>query len=314
MKGIEIVEDQAFFSGSTADLKRAIADGALDGCRALTVEGKLTAVPPEIRRLTGLRELILDTDTLQTIDPAIFECTALVKLVALSNQLKELPAGGWGRLAKLEQLELTASKALRGLPEDLGDASALGGEFDLTPQSKLKALPASFGRLAGVTVLRLPVGVPAPDPIGGMTGLRRLTLRGVDRLPADIGALPQLEALDASQCPLTSVPDSLGDAPALRSLGLAQTQLRALPEQLSRATRLADLDLSGTPITALPEAIGALPLTRLRLQRSAIARLPASLATPAGDLRIYLPSEQRATLEASSADVLAALGRRVSFE
>lgn len=314
MKGIEIVDNQAFFSGSTADLKRAIAGGALDRCSSLTVEGKLTAVPPEIARLTRLRELILDTDTVQTIDPAIFQCTTLVKLVALSNQLKELPAGGWAKLTALETLELTTSKALRGLPDDLGDARMLGGEWDLTPHTKLRALPASFGRLARITVLRLPVGVAAPDPIAGMTALRRLTVRGVDSLPADLGALPQLEFLDAIGCPLTTLPRSLGDAPALRTLALARTGLRDLPDALTRAPRLADLDLSDTPLVALPEAIGALPLTRLRLQHTAITRLPASLAAPAGDLRIYLPREQRAAIEAASADVLAALGSRASFE
>lgn len=313
MKGVEIVEDQAFFSGSTADLKRAIAGGALDDCGALTVEGKLTAVPPEIARLKKLRELVLDTDTLQTIDAAIFQCARLVKLVVLSNQIKELPAGGWRKLAALEQLELTTSRALRGLPDDVGEAPRLAGEFDLTAQTKLAALPRSFGRIAGVTILRLPPGVAAPEPIAGMTALRRLTVRGVDRLPADLGALQQLEAVDAKDCPLTELPASIGGAQQLDSLALAGTKLTALPDGLTRLTNLSDLDLSNTPLTALPEAIGALPLTRLRLQKTAISRLPASLAG-AEKVRVYLPLGQRAAIEASSAEVLAALGSRASFE
>lgn len=313
MKGVEIVEDQAFFSGSTADLQRAIAGGALDRCASLTVEGKLTAVPPEIARLTRLRELILDTDTLQTIDPAIFACARLVKLVVLSNQIKELPAGGWRRLGALEALEVTTSRALRGLPEDVGEAPRLGGEFDLTPQTKLTALPGSFGRLAGVTILRLPPGVAAPEPIAGMTALRRLTLRKVERLPEDIGALQQLESIDAQDCPLTAVPTSIGGAAALSGLTIAGSQVRALPDSLTRLPRLSDLDVSNTPLAALPEAIGALPLTRLRLQRTAITRLPASLAA-ADRVRVYLPAEHKGAIEASSAEVLAALGSRASFE
>jgi Leucine-rich repeat (LRR) protein len=315
MKGIERIEDQAFFSGSTADLARAIVGGALDRCSSLTVEGKLTTVPPEIARMGHLRELILDTDTVQTIDPAIFVCTALVKLAVLSNQIKELPAGGWRRLAALEQLVLTKSRALRSLPDDLGDAARLVGEFDLTPLTKLHSLPPSFGRLARVAFLRLPPGVAAPDPIAGMAALRRLSVRGVDRLPADLGALLQLETVDASDCPLTTLPDSLGGAPALRSLTLARTQLRALPDSITRAPQLAELDLQQTPLESLPEATGALPLTRLRLQHTAITHLPASLAAPAAsDLRVYLPRAQQAAIEASSADVLAALGPRVRFE
>lgn len=247
MKGIELVEDQAYFTGSTADLSRALASGALDACGSLVVEGKLTALPAEIGRLRGLRELVLTTDTLQTIDAALFDCRALVRLLVRSNQLKALPAGGWGRLAALESLELTASKALQGLPDDLG-------------------------------------------------------------------ALPRLETLDARDCPLTALPAAIGDAAALRSLALCGTRLTALPDSLTRLARLEHLDLSRTPLAALPEAIGELPLTLLRLQQTAITRLPASLAAPAGELRVFLPREQRPAIEASSADVLAALGPRARFE
>jgi hypothetical protein len=67
-------------------------------------------------------------------------------------------------------------------------------------------------------------------------------------------------------------------------------------------------------LTALPEAIGRVPLTRLRLQGTLITRLPASLATPAGDLRIFLSRGARAVLEASSAEVLGGARGRVVFE
>lgn len=314
MKGFEVVEGQAYFIGSTAELQRLLVAGELDGCGSLVVEGKLNAVPPEIGRLTGLRELVLATDTLQSIDAAIFGCVGLVKLVVLSNQLKELPAGGWGRLMELEHLELTSSRALRGLPEDLGDALRIGGEFDLSAQTKLTALPGSFARLSRVTLLRLPPGVRAPERIAGMAGLRELRVRGVDALPEDIGALQDLRMLDASECGIAAVPGSIGGARALRSLGLGRTRVTSLPDSVCELLALRELDLRETPLAALPEAIGRVPLTRLRLQETAITRLPASLATPAGDLRIFLPRGQRAAIEASSAEVLAGLGGRYCFE
>lgn len=314
MKGVEIVADQGYFTGSAAELARALDAGLFDACGSLVIEAKLNAVPPEIGRLVRLRELVIATDTLQTIDAGLFRCAALTRLVVLSNQLKELPAGGWGRLAALETLEITTSHALRCLPEDLGAARRLGGELDLGALRKLSALPASFGRLTQVTVLRLPPGVAAPDPIAGMTGLRTLQLQGVSALPGDIGALPQLERVYADDCPLTGLPASIGDAPALRSLSLAGTRLTALPECVTRMPALLDLDLAGTLVTELPEAIGSLRLNRLRLQRTAITRLPASLARPAGDLRIHLSRAQRAAIAASSGDVMAALGDRVVFE
>lgn len=314
MKGVEIVADQGYFNGSAAELARALGAGLFDACGSLVVEARLNAVPAEIGRLVRLRELVVATDTLQTIDPALFRCAALTKLVVLSNQLKELPSGGWGRLTALETLELAGSHALRCLPEDLGAAPRLGGEIDLGALRKLDRLPASFGRLSRVTVLRLPPGVAAPDPIAGMTGLRTLEVRGVAALPGDLGALPQLERVYADGCPLTGLPASLAGAPALRSLSLADTRLTHVPEWVTRMPALSDLDLAGTMIEALPEGIGSLRLNRLRLQRTAIARLPASLARPGSDLRIHLSRAQRAAIAASSGDVLAALGDRVVFE
>jgi len=314
MKGVEIVGDQAYFSSSTAELQRVLLDGALDRCGSLVVEGKLTAVPAEIGRLKRLRELILDTDTLQTIDAGLFDCVGLAKLVVLSNQVKALPAGGWGRMAALEKLDLTTSVALRELPEDIGEAPRLGGDLELSALSKLAPLPPSFARLARVTLLHLPPGMAAPDPIAGMAGLRELRLRGVTQLPADIGALADLRLLDVEGCAITELPGSIGGASLLRTLNLARTQLTTLPDSLTELSALRELDLTQTPLQALPEAIGRVPLQRIRLQGTAITRLPESLATPAGDLRIHLPREHRAALEASSRAVLAALGHRYTFE
>jgi len=314
MKGVEIVEDQGYFSGSPAELLEALGRGAFDRCGSLVIERKLTALPPEIGRLKRLRELILDTDTLQTIDPGLFQCAGLVKLVVLSNQIKTLPAGGWAKLKLLEQLVLTTSNALRELPEDIGDAPRLGGEFDLRAQTKLAPLPASFGKLAHVTLLRLAPGLLAPDPIAGMLRLRELGLRGVDRLPGDLGALSELRFLDLSECPITALPEDLGAAKLLHTLHLARTALTSLPERLGDLPALRELDLESTPLESLPESIGRAPLQRLRLQQTAITRLPVSLATPAGDLRVFLPREHRAAIEASSAAVLNALGSRARFE
>ncbi len=314
MKGVEIVGDQAYFAGSTAELQRSLESRELDKCGSLVVEGKLVAVPPEIGRLKRLRELILDTDTVQTIDAGLFDCVGLVKLVVLSNQIKALPAGGWARMKALEQLDLTTSNALRELPEDIGEAPRLGGDFDLSLLTKLAGLPPSFARLARVTLLHLPPGMAAPEPIAGLAGLRELRLRGVTQLPADIGSLADLRLLDVNECPITELPPSIGAATMLRELGLARTRLTTLPDSLTELMALKDLDLAGTPLEALPEAIGRIPLQRIRLQNTAITRLPESLATAAADLRIYLPREQRGAIEVSSGSVLRALGSRYLFE
>lgn len=173
----------------------------------------------------------------------------------------ELPAGGWDKMAALEQLIVTTSRALRELPDDLGEARQLGGEFDLTPLTKLTALPRTFGRLARVTILRLPHGVAAPPEIAGMTGLRELRVRKVAALPEDIGALQELRLLDASETAITRLPASIGGAASLRTLGLSRTELTELPDSVCELAGLRDLDLIQTPIVGLPEAIGRLGLT-----------------------------------------------------
>ncbi|MBK9753733.1 MAG: leucine-rich repeat domain-containing protein [Nannocystis sp.] len=314
MKGVEIVEGQAYFSGSTAELQRALAAGELDACGSLVVEGKLNALPPEIGRLTRLRELVLDTDTLQTIDPAIFACAGLVKLVVHSNQIKELPAGGWGRLARLEQLEFAGAKALRGLPEDLGAAALLGGAFDLLPQTKLTALPRSFGRLSRVTLLRLPPGVAAPDPIAGMTGLRELRVRAVATLPEDLGALQELRFVDACECPITRLPASIGGASALRSLSLGRTLVTTLPDSVCERAGAAR---SGSAADAADGAAGgdragAADAAALAADGD---RAPAGEPGDAGGRPADLPAARSAGGDRGElGGVLAALGERVVFE
>jgi Leucine-rich repeat (LRR) protein len=168
--------------------------------------------------------------------------------------------------------------------------------------------------MSRVTLLRLPPGVLAPDPIAGMTGLRELRLRGAASLPADIGALTELRLLDASESPISELPASIGGAAALRTLNLGRTRLTGLPDSVCELAALRELDLAEAPIESLPAAIGRLGLTRLSLQRTHLRRLPDSLATPAGDLRVHLSRDIRSTLAASSAHVLAALGKRCVFE
>lgn len=186
MRGIEIVGDQAYFTGSAAELARAIAGGALDACGALVVEGKLNALPAELARLRRLRSLVVDTDTLQTIDPALFECRALVRLSLRSNQLRALPAAGWGQLAALEALELRDCP-IAALPPAIGEAAALRSL--VLAGTRLGALPDSLTRLTRLDSLDLS-GTPLtalPDAIGGLPlTLLRLQSTRLTRLPASL--------------------------------------------------------------------------------------------------------------------------------
>lgn len=316
MKGIEIFEEEgtAEVAGNDADLAKALADGALDDIENIVLGGRLTAMPPAITRLKKLKRLDVTARKLTTLPVELFELRTLETLGLSESKIVTLPSGGWSRLAALRDLQLNTE--VTALPDDLGDAPVLGGPFDLAPMRKLAGLPESFGRLAHVTELRLPPKAKSlPASIARMTSLATLDVgeRAVTALPEDIGRLPALAVLRAVSARLKTLPESLGDCVSLTELHLIGNQLTGVPESLGRAPKLQVLDLSGNPLAAVPESLATAPsLRKLGLHDTKITALPPALAR-SGLTRLTLPAANEAALRASSGEVLAALGDRVSF-
>lgn len=313
MKGVQ--QFDAFgviVDGTDADLDDALIAGALDAYVSLTIDGKVTRLPPGIARLSGLKELTL-ASRVETVDPALFSLTALQRLSLQSRKITALPAGGWGRLVALETLEITTT-GLLALPEDLGDVPRLGGSFDLRLH-KFKALPESFGRLSHVTALHAPWGIKSlPTTMAGMTSLRMLSVHktALGALPESIGGLPHLVELHANDARLKSVPESLGNCLALEELNLGENKLSSVPSSIGRLPRLQSLSLDGNPITAIPDVFPE-TLEFLRLRGTRVSRLPAVLASLPKLRMLTLSAELRHQIEATSGAVLAALGDRVVF-
>ena len=317
-KGVEIWSggDGAEVTGSDAELEAALASGALDAIEVLTLRKKITRVPAGIGRLARLRELNLENTKATSVDAAIFECAALESLNLEQSKLTTLPAGGWGRLARLTRLALPAT--LTALPDDLGDAAAIAGALDLRSFAKLKALPESVFRLASLEELLLGGVIAAlPASIGAMRSLRRLTIAGpVTKLPDDLGSLTALEALHVQRAQggagkLAALPASFAQLTALRELSLHGNRLTALPP-VDRLSRLELVELGDNPLAALPTGLGAAPLARLGLRGTLLSRLPDDLAKLT-HAHVVLPAERESELRSTSADVLATLGHRAVF-
>lgn len=107
-------------------------------------------------------------------------------------------------------------------------------------QNRLEELPASIGRLASLSSLRLADNAltDAGVPWAALAGLTGLTLLALDRnaltaLPAALGACSGLVRLSAAGNAIASIEDgALAGLAALRELDVSANALAALPEAI----------------------------------------------------------------------------------
>lgn len=199
-----------------------------------------------------------------------------VKVMDLSEQgLTEVPS--WiGNLANLKTLNLD--------------------------RNQLKCLPEAIGNLQNLEELSL-VGndlIGLPDEIGNLTNLKSLDLgcsfvysvssryqfnnppncNELSTLPATIGQLDNLEVLNITGNPMTSLPDEIGNLDQLREL-LAGKAYRVNLDAWLCLTDCESYHYAGVELTRLPESIGNLsnleildmPYGRLRALPNTIGNL-----------------------------------------
>tara|TARA_B100000475_G_scaffold109808_1_gene80231 strand:+ start:329 stop:1162 length:834 start_codon:yes stop_codon:yes gene_type:complete len=131
----------------------------------------------------------------------------------------------------------------------------------------------------------------------------RLDLSGVSLsqvVPACIGRLTALQALDLSDNQLTSVPAEIGQLTSLEVLYLANNQLTSLPAEIWQLTSLTYLNLSYTTLTSLPAEIGQLTsLTVLDFEANQLTSLPAEIGQLTLLEELYLGRNKLRTLPAA---------------
>ena len=148
-------------------------------------------------------------------------------------------------------------------------------------QFRLKELPESFGKLDGLTKLKI-------------------TENKLESLPESFGELKDLKELDLSNNQLTSLPDSFVNLTSITKLNLSNNQFTEIPTQIWALKELTDLDLSNNPFSEEENSIiQKVPdLIRKYLRKKATIRVFVSHAVidfepyHIGDLVNYLENQK----------------------
>ena len=249
----------------------------------------LTALPPEIGRLTNLKVLNLSDNGLTALPPEIGHLTNLWVLYLVNNKLTTLPPE-IGRLTNLKNLNLSVN-GLTVLPPEIGNLTNLK-ILDLW-NNHLAILSPEIGHLTNLKELNLWRNhlTTLPLEITCLTNLERLDLGGnrLTVLPPEIGHLTNLKELNLEGNNLTALPPEIGHLTNLEVLYLGGNELTTLPPRIGYLTNLKALDLSGNSFTALPPEIGHLiNLKEFDLSGNSFTALPSEIGHLTNLKALYL--------------------------
>jgi hypothetical protein len=212
----------AFCGGLTADAEKFYGEDELgktlmlaeaqcgDAVTVLNLShNRLTALPPELGKLTQLQSLYLGGNQLEALPKEIGNLTKLQTLDLADNRLATLPKE-LGMLPRLQILDLGINQ-IAALPKELGALAQLR-ELYLN-HNRLTAIPKELGALAQLRELYLNHNrlTAIPKELGALTHLEELNLSGnrLTALPAEIGNLTKLQTLDLADNPLQRLPRSV---------------------------------------------------------------------------------------------------------
>ncbi len=230
--------------------------GRLGGLKELHLyRNQLTTLPPEIGRLVGLTVLHLGGNQLTTLPPEIGQLVGLTVLHLGINPLTMLPPE-IGRLVGLRSLYLF-DNLLTMLPPEIGLLAGLQELYLF--DNLLTMLPPEIGRLGGLQVLGLGDNqlTTLPPEVVRLVGLKELGL-GVNQLttlPPEIGGLVGLQKLFLHRNRLTTLPPEIGRLDGLQVLNLGGNQLTTLPPEMAKLTALKALFLHDNPRLGLPPEV-----------------------------------------------------------
>lgn len=162
------------------------------------------------------------------------------------------------------------------------DAASKTGIYNITGK-ETKEFPKDCLKLSNLRVLTLEKCQleQVPPEIGQVAGtLQKMILPSnkLRSLPAQLGALINLQQIDLSNNALEMLPDSFEALLKLKEVNVANNQLLRLPDSLCAAKNLKILDASNNRLTALPRALGALAnLEDLDVNSNRLSGLPEGM-------------------------------------
>ena len=238
----------------------------------------LKSIPAWVLEIPTITRLSLRRNNISLIPTDIAQLSQLKRLDLSENQLYSIPAEV-GFLTGLEILQL-ASNHISALPRTLGKCVNL--QILDIKANKLTALPHFFTRLASLRQLDashnalqskksefLPTEAEGPlDSIWHLTSLVSLVLDGnnLQRLPANIGQLTNVERLSIASCGLLALPGHMCALVQMKKLFLSNNNFDRLPKLLGNMLLLEELDCDDTLLWDLPATMGSCTnLTRLRM-------------------------------------------------
>ncbi|RUS94677.1 hypothetical protein DSM106972_093140 [Dulcicalothrix desertica PCC 7102] len=252
------------------ELLQVIEQAAAEGVTELDLSGNgLTALPPEIGKLTQLKKLILGK--YEYDEDGEF-------LGAIGNNLSYLPKE-IGLLNQLEELQVARNR-LSNIPAEIGQLFNLR-TLDIT-RNELSNIPAEIKQLVNLQTLNLGWNQLSsiPAEIGQIVNLQTLDLswNPLRSIPVEIGQLFNLQTLDLSANPLGSVPPVIEQLFNLQSLTLMGNNLSSIPLEMGKLINLKYLNLNVNKLSVIPLEIGKLVnLEFLTLGSNQLSSLPAEM-------------------------------------
>ncbi len=240
----------------------------------LPVNNLAGTLPPEIGRLTALKELHLEANLLEgTLPPEIGNLESLQWLGLYGNELNGPLPPEVGELADVRILDLAFNSFTGSIPVEITRlpslwylglfSNELTGEIppEIGDLPRLRFLDLGYNRLTG----------PIPPEIGNLESLESLMLYGNDtnpgagnrltgRIPPEIGNLANLRALNLGANRLEGpIPPEIANLAKLDSLALYSNLLTAIPPELGKIADLQYISLYGNRLTGgIPLELGNL--------------------------------------------------------
>ncbi len=151
------------------------------------------------------------------------------------NNLKVIP--DWAILPNLQYLNMTGN-----------------------PLERIDKKWAKLTNLVNLILLSTPIVSIEEGVCSQLSQLRWLLLesRQLKQLPADFGALSNLEAFNLTYAPIEFLPPSFSNLSKLRRLVIETSNIKALPDDFGRLTSLKSISFVSLPITSLPQSFGNL--------------------------------------------------------